>query len=87
MNGPYLVWCFVDDRGKYQVQIIEVYDHNKEKLKEWVKHLSRFYPEWQCSDHADLGEVKSCLMSAYGIGWFNRARRKLRELGAFKEVK
>lgn len=36
--------------------------------------------DWQVAEASDLKEVRSVIMSEFGLGWFNRARKQIAEL-------
>ncbi len=80
MARGYLVWGYVDKEGKHFIDVNPFYQSDPDNLRAYIKTKIQHYQDWQCSMHDTLQQVKSCIMSCYGIDWFNRARLRLRNL-------
>ena len=78
----YLIRAFIKSDGTHFIDINPFYTSDPDNLRQFMKSEISCYQDWQCSTHKNLKEVRSCLMLDYGMGWFNRGRKRIKELEA-----
>lgn len=56
--------------------------HLNRRVSRWTDALTGgpYLTDWQVAEADTLAEARRTIMLAFGMGWFNRARKRLREL-------
>lgn len=73
------IFAFEARSGRQRICVcpITIGDHTWLTNCRLAAHGGDGVADWQASVHENVAEAKSALMSIYGIGWFNRARRQI----------